>query len=92
MKSTKSIKDLKHPDIISIDGNKYQVVRNTSLLYHTDRSELEMMVELIKVGDKKITPDYRLTYIYERSAKVKFFAFDPVTKEFKEQKVKKIEF
>ena len=35
-----------------------------------------MVVELVKVGTKKITPDYRLTYIKGKHRKIKFFKHD----------------
>jgi len=88
----KSIKELKNPDIIEINGEKFQVINNTSLWYHTGTEELEMVVELVKVGEKQMTPNYRLTYIYERPADWKFFAFDKNSQEFKEQKLNSVKF
>ncbi|MBW2970506.1 hypothetical protein KY319_05270 [Candidatus Woesearchaeota archaeon] len=84
----KSIKELKNPDFIEINGEKFQVINNTSLLYHTDKNELEMVVELIKVGEKQMTPNYRLTYIYERPDERKFFVFD--ANRWKEMEIKSI--
>ena len=72
----KSIKELKNPDVIELNGEKFQVINNTSLWYHTDRNELEMVVELVKVGEKQMTPNYRLNYIYELPDERKFFALD----------------
>jgi len=88
----KSIKELKNPDIVEINGEKFQVINNTSLWYHTDKKELEMVIELIKVGERQIAPNYRLTYIYERPDKMKFFTFDKISKEWKEQEIKSITF
>ena len=88
----KSIKELKNPDVIKINGERFQVINNTSLWYHLDKEELEMVVELVKVGEIQITPSYRLTYIYERPDERKFFAFDKTSKEFKEQKLKSVKF
>ena len=88
----KSIKELKNPDIIEINGEKFQVINNTSLWYHTDKNELEMVVELVKIREKQMTSNYRLTYIYERPDERKFFAFDKISKEFKEQKLKSVKF
>ena len=88
----KPIKELKNPDIVEINGEKFQVINNTSLWYHTDKEELEMVVELVKVGEKLMTPNYRLTYIYERPDERKFFAFDKTSKEFREQKLDSVKF
>ena len=88
----KSIKELKNPDIIAINDEKFQVIENTSSWYHADKEELEMVVELIKVGEKQTTPNYRLTYIYERPDEMKFFSFDKTSKAFKEQKIKSVKF
>ncbi|MFC2142951.1 hypothetical protein ACFLQN_00970 [Candidatus Aenigmatarchaeota archaeon] len=86
----KSIKELKNPDIVEINGDKFQVINNTSLWYHTDKKELEMVVELVKVGEKSLSPKYRLTYIYERPDEVKFFLL--VDGEWKENEIKDIKF
>ncbi len=60
-----SIKELKNPQIIEINSSRFQVTNNTSLWYHTDKKELEMVIELVKVGEKHMTPNYRLTYFDE---------------------------
>jgi len=88
----KSIKELKNPDIITINGEKFQVINNTSIWYHTGKEELEMVVELVKVGEKQTTPNYRLTYISERPSERKFFVFDKNSQEFKEQKLNSVGF
>ncbi len=71
-----SIKELKNPDIIEINGVKFQVIENTSLWYHTERKELEMVIELVRVGENRMTPSYRLTYFDEKSDRMKFLRFD----------------
>lgn len=71
----KSIRDLKNPDIVEINREKYQVINNTSLWYDNDKKQLEMTVELVKVGTREITPKYRLIYIYEKPEEIKFFVF-----------------
>lgn len=88
----KSIKELKNPDIVEINGEKFQVVNNTSLWYHKDKEELEMVVELIKVGEEQMTPNYRLTYIYEKSDERKFFVFDKEKDDWKEIELKSVLF
>lgn len=87
-----SIKELKNPDIIEVNGEKFQVINNTSLWYHIDKQELEMVVELVKVGQEQMTPNFRLTYIYERPEDMKFFVFNKTSKEFKEQTLKSVKF
>jgi len=88
----KSIKELKHPDIVKVNGKKFQVIYNTSLWYDSEKRELEMAVELIKIGEKGLTPTYRLTYVYEYPKEIKFFSYDKKTEEFKEQKLNSIKF
>jgi hypothetical protein len=83
----KSIKELKNPDIITINDEKFQVIENTSVWYHTDKDELEMGVGLVKVGEKSMTPTHRLHYIYEKPDEVKswkFFSYNKNTKEMEE--------
>jgi hypothetical protein len=78
------IKELKNPDMIQINGAKFQVAANKSLFFNTAKQELEMAVELVKVGDKVTTPDFRLTYTYERPDVVKFFEFNKKSNHWKE--------
>jgi len=83
----KPIEELKNPDIVTINGEKFQVIENTSVWYHTDRDELEMEVGLVKVGEKSITPTHRLHYIYEKPDDVKswrFLAYNKDTKKMEE--------
>ena len=72
----KSIKELKNPDIVTINGDKYQVINNTSLWHHGDRDETEMVIELVKTGEGVTTPNYRLTYILEKPSAMKFFVYE----------------
>lgn len=83
----KSIKKLKNPDVITLNGEKFQVIENTSVWYHTDRDELEMRIRLFKVGEKNMTPTHSLHYIYEKPEEEnlwKFFAYNRDTKEIEE--------
>ena len=83
----KSIKELKNPNIITINGEKFQVIENMSVWYHTNKDELEMGVGLVKVGEKSMTPTHSLHYIYEKPDDVKlwkFFAYNKDTKEMEE--------
>ena len=83
----KSVKELKNPDIVTINGEKFQVIENTSVWYHTDKEVLEMGVGLVNVGEKSMTPTHSLHYIYEKPDDVKlwkFFAYNKDTKEMEE--------
>lgn len=83
----KSIKELKNPEVITINGEKFQVIDNSSVWYHTDRNELEMGVGLVKVGEKSMTPTHSLSYIYEKPDEVrlwKFFVYNKDKKEMEE--------
>ncbi|PIN81879.1 hypothetical protein COV11_00805 [Candidatus Woesearchaeota archaeon CG10_big_fil_rev_8_21_14_0_10_30_7] len=91
----KSIKELKNPDIIKVNGEKFQVIENTSIWYHTDKDEIEMVVELVKVGEKIITPTHRLHYVYEKPDDVKkwkFFSYNKDKKDMEEIKLDSYEF
>ncbi|MDI6721557.1 MAG: hypothetical protein QMD85_04145 [Candidatus Aenigmarchaeota archaeon] len=85
----KSVNKLRNPDIIEINGERFQVINNTSLLYHKNRKELEMVIELVKTSDKNISPDYRITY-FIKSSEMKFFSYDKKSKEWKQQKIRTI--
>jgi hypothetical protein len=83
----KSIKELKNPEVITINGEEFQVIENTSTWYHTDKEELEMGVALVKVGIESMGPTHSLHYIYEKSDDIKlwkFFAYNKDTKEMEE--------
>ncbi len=83
----KSIKELQNSDIIIINCEKFQVIENTNIWYHTDRDELEMGIGLVKVGEINMTPTHSLHYIYEKTDDVKlwkFFAYNKDTKEMEE--------
>ena len=82
----KSIKELKNPDIVTINGEKFQVIENTSVWHHTDKNELEMGVRLVKVGEKSMTPTHRLHYIYEKPDEVKLWKLFTYNKDSKEMK------
>lgn len=89
----KTMRQLKNPDIIEVNGEKFQVVDNTSEWYHTDTNELEMGVGLVKVGGKSLTLTHSLNYIYEKPKEKKlwkFFAYNKDKKEMEEVKIKSV--
>ncbi|MBI4438578.1 hypothetical protein HY640_01455 [Candidatus Woesearchaeota archaeon] len=81
------IRELQNPDVIEVNGEKFQVIDNISLWYHPDKKELEMAIELAKVGDRQLSPKYRLAYVYERPEKMRFFVLDTASKVFREQEL-----
>jgi hypothetical protein len=85
----KSIKELKNPDIIEVNGEKLQVVKNTSLWHHNHKG-LEMVVELVRPG--RITLSNRITYFYDTPEEIKFFHFNRDTWEWEEQTVERAVF
>lgn len=85
-----NIKDLRNPDIIEVNGEKFQVIENTSLFYDTKKKHLEMMVGLVKKGGKNLQPTHRLVYINENPKDVRFFFFDKG--EWAETKIKAVKF
>lgn len=80
----KSIKELRNPDIIEINGEKYQVVEHSDGLYNSKKDDLGMIIGLVKVGEKTLSPRYYLEYLSKNPKKVRFFIQD------KEQKIKSI--
>lgn len=85
-----SLKNLRHPDCIEINGEEYQVISNTSLWYHKQKKELEMVLELVKVGEKNITPRYRLVYSYEHPNILHFLEYRKMIKPWEPRPIKTI--
>jgi hypothetical protein len=81
------IKELKNPDVIQINGTKFQVVKNASLFFNAAKQELEMAVDLVKMGENVFSTNFRLTYTYERPDAVKFFEFNKKSNHWKEMPV-----
>ncbi|MEN9625883.1 MAG: hypothetical protein RL557_211 [archaeon] len=88
----KSITELKNPDIIEVNGEKYQVLDIEDGLYNEKKDDIEWIVNLVKVGEKSISPNYSLTFMGKEPKKIKFFINNPKTKEEKEEKVKSLKF
>ena len=86
----KSIKELKNPDVIEINGEKFQVVNNTGSWYHRETGKLEMVLELVKAGEEKLTPAYQLRYHGDDQKTMKFFCHDPVSGEWKHARLKSL--
>ena len=61
----KNINDLWNPDLIMINDEEYQVIENTSQWWDSEKDELIMILRLIKVGEKAITPTHYITYFNE---------------------------
>jgi len=88
----KSVQELRNPDIIEINGEKFQVLDIIDGLYDSKKDDVEWIVRLVKVGEKTITPCYFLSFMGEEPEKIKFTIYNPKTKEEKEQKIKSIKF
>jgi hypothetical protein len=88
----KSIKELKNPDVVEINGEKFQVSTISDDLYDEKTEDIEWIVEMTKVGEKTITPSYFLSFMGKEPNKLKFSVYDPKTKGEKEQKIKSIKF
>jgi len=84
----KLMRELRNPDIITVNGQRFQIMENTGLFYDTKRKELEMEVALVKLGEKRLTPRYRLVYIHERPDRIRFFVRDE--KEWKERPLRSL--
>lgn len=85
-----SIKSLKNPDVIEINGEKFQVINNTSSWYHKETGKLEMALELVKAGEEKLTPTYQLRYYDDDQKTMKFFWRDQASGEWKQARLKSL--
>ncbi len=88
----KSVKELKNPDIIEINGAKYQVLEGImphSILYHKDRDDVEWGVDLVKLGEQTITATHQLRYFSKKVTEIRFYELG---KQDKEIAIKSIRF
>jgi len=83
--------DLKKGGFININGEMYEVFSSTSTLPSPTTKELEVTIELFKVGEKQPAPGYRLFY-QEKTNTIRFEVFDRKSSEWKEQKIAKLGF
>lgn len=88
----KTLKALRNPDIIEINGEKFQVIENDSGNYDSKKDELGMVISLVKIGEKQMSPTNYLEYIYERPNEMKFFVYDKKKNKSQEQKIDSINF
>ncbi|HLD07118.1 MAG TPA: hypothetical protein VJC16_06345 [Candidatus Nanoarchaeia archaeon] len=84
----KLMRGLRNPDIVTVNGQRFQVIENTGLFYDTKRKELEMAVTLVRLGENRLAPRYRLVYIHERPERVRFFVWDK--KKWKERTLRSL--
>ncbi len=87
----KSVTELKNPDIIEINGGKYQVLEGTmphSLWYHEDRDDVEWGVDLVKVGGRAITATHQLRYLSKKAAEIRFYELGKPDKEITIKSIK----
>ncbi len=86
----KSIKELKNPDIIQVNGEKYQVTNQSPNWYHVDKKELEVGIGLVKIGEKVLAPNYSLSYMNNKPNELKFYKWDKNTKSNIEIRIKSL--
>lgn len=72
----KKLNVLKNQDFVEINGEKYQVIRNTGSWFHTDEKLLEMQIGLVKFGEKDLEPSYYLTYFDKYPERREFHIVD----------------
>jgi len=87
------------PEIIEINGEKFQVIGTSMWIDREedgsninrdtteDKEDEEMVIELVKIVDKPIAPDFRLTYPYHEPNIMKFFTFDKQSNKWKGQEI-----
>ncbi|MDE1848513.1 MAG: hypothetical protein KGH55_00570 [Nanoarchaeota archaeon] len=97
--------ELKNPDIIEINGKKFQVLEIQDGFYDIKNKEMDYCIELTIPYGKRLRAGYQIRYtakfgilariletIFKKQTPWKFFALDRKTKRFKEQKVKSFKF
>lgn len=70
--------DLKNPDVIEINGKRYQVLVNTTCYSPRDKPETKYYIELTVPNGKRISPGYEIRYALKSYnwnpwGKLKFF-------------------
>lgn len=55
--------------VLLINGQRYQVVQNTSCFFDKDKQELEMVLEMYRKGEDYLMPRFRLFYVREHPDK-----------------------
>lgn len=88
----KSLEDLRNPDVITINGEQFQVLKHFELFFDDLKKELSMCVELTKCDSKNISSDVRLVYIKGHSDTVKLLKYDSKTDRFLESELNSLEF
>jgi len=83
--------DLKKGDFINLNGELFEIVNKTSSLPSPTSNELELTLELVKMGDKQSAPNFRLIYT-EKAGTIKLEALDKREGIWKEQKITKLGF
>lgn len=85
-----SIKKMNKPNMIKINNEMFQIINQTSLWYDRKKDEIEMVIELVKLKEKRLTSDYRLTYIHKKPHTMKFHVYNKNKKEWLEKEIKQI--
>lgn len=85
------ISDLKKGAFLNINGEMFEVAGVSSTLPSPTSTELEITLELLKIGDKQLTANYKLSY-KEKTQELKFEFLDKKEGSWKEQKVIRIGF
>ena len=88
----KSICNLKNPDKVFINGKIFQVVNRTEGLYDFKRDDLEIIIEMVAIGEESISPSYYQSYMSKEPEKIKFEIYDKDLKECVKEKIQTIYF
>ena len=71
-----TIESLQNPDVMQINGLKYQVLKHFELWYDDIKEEMNMCIELTKSDDPQISACVRLIYVKERPSQVTLHKYD----------------
>jgi len=78
---------LQNPDIVIVNGEKYQVLAHKELFYDKIKLEMDMCIELTSATNPQISAAARLIYVRERPSDVKFYVYDENVDRFLESKL-----
>ena len=82
--------NLKNPDIIEVNGDKFQILEHNSSFLDTKKDDVEFEILLIKVGATAISPTHIIKYWSKHHVNLTFWAYNTNKRKYEEIKIKSI--
>jgi hypothetical protein len=76
---------------INLNGDLFEIVNKTGFMPSQTTKEMEMIFELMKVGERQPAPTHRLIYM-ENPERLRFESLEKKSSSWKEQEIRKIGF